>query len=60
MPGITGGGGDSDSLTGPVWGTGTGLDMGVHHTDHVTEHKNAVVEHGLGLRAQTFRGSLRF
>lgn len=58
MPGITAGGGDS--LTGPVWGTGTGLDLGVHHTDHITEHNSAAVEQGLGLRARTFMGSLRF
>lgn len=60
MPGVMRGGGDSDSLTGPVWDTGTGLHVGVHCTDHATECKSAVVEHGLGPRAQTFRGSLRF
>lgn len=57
MPGVMGAGGDG--LAGPGWGTGTGLDAGVHHTDHVTEHKSAVVQQGLGLGAQTFTGSLR-
>lgn len=27
---------------------------------HVTEHESAFLEHGLGLGAQTFMGSLRF